>query len=345
MQPLGAWMTRSLVRIALRGLSLAQIRHVTPVGFRGAPAGVVSVYRAVEREFGVLAPPVVLHAAAPEVMTATWVMLRETVLAPGLVDRATKEAVAAAVSLANECPYCVTVHSGTMNRLGDDRMEAVRAAATWPAPATGKRFPDEQLPEVLGVATALQYFNRMVAVFLTERPMPPFAPPWLLGPVSRMLTGLIAGAADDVGSPGGTLDLLPDAPLPGALSWAAGHPVVAGALARTHATLDATPVPASVRTLVNGALSTWDGRPKGPSRAWAWDAADLLAPDDRAAGRLALLTAFAPYQVDADVIRNVQADDRTLIQLTAWASMAAAVRASSLVHLKSPIWRHTPAGS
>src|SRR5690349_10555894 len=116
-------MARSLLRKALRGLSLAQVRHVAPVPFRRADPEVLEVYRAVEREFGVLAPPVVLHAAAPGVLRASWVMLREIVLAPGLLDRGTKEAVAAAVSEANECPYCTTVHTGTMARFGGIRVD------------------------------------------------------------------------------------------------------------------------------------------------------------------------------------------------------------------------------
>ncbi|MCR3752211.1 carboxymuconolactone decarboxylase family protein [Lentzea californiensis] len=313
-------MARSLLRTALRGLSLAQVRHVTPVSFRQAGPEVLEVYREVEREFGVLAPPVVLHAAAPEVLRASWVMLREIVLAPSLLDRGTKEAVAAAVSEANRCPYCVTVHTSTMAKFGGTTVDLADAG----------RFGADELPEALGVATTLQYFNRMVSVFLTERPMPPYAPKWLLGPVTGMLTGLIAaaGAAPPGRNP------LPEAPLPGELAWAASSPHVANALARAKAVFDAVEIPSAVRVLLAGELSTWDGKPKGLSRAWAWDAADRVGPGDRAAARLALLTAFAPYQVDDEVIGNVRADDTALIGLTAWASMAAAVRATALA--KSP---------
>ncbi|SDO59301.1 carboxymuconolactone decarboxylase family protein [Lentzea jiangxiensis] len=313
-------MARSLLRKALRGLSLAQVRHVTPVPFRRAGPEVLEVYRAVESEFGVLAPPVVLHAAAPAALRASWVMLRDVVLAPGLLDRGTKEAVAAAVSQANECPYCVTVHTATTARFGGGRVDL----------ADTGRFTADELPEVLGVATTLQYFNRMVSVFLTERPMPPYAPAFMLGPVTRMLTGLIASA---VSTPPGR-NPLPEAPLPDELAWAAGSPVVAQALARSKAVFDSAPVPEAARVLLAAELSTWDGRPKGPSRRWAWDAAARVGPRDRAAVRLALLCAFAPYQVDDEVIRDARADDAALIELAAWASMAAAVRATALT--KSP---------
>ncbi|GHH39538.1 carboxymuconolactone decarboxylase family protein [Lentzea cavernae] len=313
-------MARSLLRKALRGLSLAQVRHVTPVPFRRADPEVLEVYRAVEREFGVLAPPVVLHAASPGVLRASWVMLREIVLAPGLLDRGTKEAVAAAVSEANECPYCITVHTGTMARFGGTTVDLEDEG----------RFTTAELPEALGVATTLQYFNRMVSVFLTEKPMPPYAPAFMLGPVTKMLNGLIASAES---SPPGH-NPLPDVPLPDELAWAAGSPVVAHALARSKAVFDAAPVPEAVRALLATELSTWDGKPKGLSRGWATDAAGRVGPGDRAAARLALLTAFAPYQVDDDVVRDVRADDAALIELTAWASMAAAVRATALA--KSP---------
>jgi hypothetical protein len=50
-------MTGARVRIVLRTLSLMQVRHVAPVGFGAATDIVDRVYRHMEREFGVLAPP------------------------------------------------------------------------------------------------------------------------------------------------------------------------------------------------------------------------------------------------------------------------------------------------
>ncbi|MCI4061221.1 hypothetical protein MRQ36_00980 [Micromonospora sp. R77] len=54
-----------------------------------------------------------------------------------------------------------------------------------------------------------------------------------------------------------------------------------------------------------------------------------LEPADRAAARLALLTAVASYQVDEDVVtefRQWHPDDVTLVEVAAWASFAAARR-------------------
>ncbi len=344
---------RSLLRVALRGLSLSQVRHVPPVGLRTAPPEVAAVYRGTEREFGVLAPPIALHAQHPVAHTAAWVLLREVMLAPGTVDRATKEAVAAAVSEANSCPYCTTVHTGTLRGLvgtgardTSAAVDAVRAAATWPAtpPAPAGHdappFAPSHMPEVIGAATALQYFNRVVDVFLTSKPMPPWAPPFMVGPVTRVLSYLIRAAARDAGEPGRSLDLLPDAALPADLSWAAGNPAVAGAFARVAAALDAVDVPAATRAATRAALSEWDGRPPGISRAWADDALSGVPEGERPVARLALLVALAPYQVDDTAVADAHRDlsDRELTGLVSWAAFAAARRTGALVREHSPVW-------
>ena len=91
--------------------SLAQIRYVSPVMPGTADGLAASVYAQAESDFGMVAPPLALHSPAPPLLAAAWVMLRETLLVTGQADRAEKEVVAAAVSVANACPYCVAVHS------------------------------------------------------------------------------------------------------------------------------------------------------------------------------------------------------------------------------------------
>jgi hypothetical protein len=63
----------------------------------------------------------------------------------------------------------------------------------------------------------------------------------------------------------------------------------------------------------------------------------------RSAGRLALLTALAAYQIDDSVIadfRKEHPEDSTLIELTAWASMVAARRIGSWIPTSEQA-RHT----
>jgi alkylhydroperoxidase family enzyme len=328
------------------------------VRFSAARDNVAHVYQELERDFGVLAPPIALHSPAPDVLAAGWVMLRETLLVPGLAAREQKEAVASAVSVANECPFCIRMHTATMHTmLPGGRPKAakgeldpsVRAVYEWAKDNTlretaGQRpapFPAEQIPELVGVAVDLQYLNRMVNIFLSPVPLPPGVPMKSLGPVMRILTWLIGSSARRGPTAGDTRAELPSAPLPEDLSWAAGNPVIADAFARGAAAMEEAgnrSVPESVRALLHAELAGWDGQPRGISRSWVEDATADLAPEERAAGRLALLTAFASYQVDDKVIADFKeggAGDSALIDLTAWASLSAARKVGSWMQAKN----------
>ncbi len=346
-------MAGKLIRRALRR-SVAQIRYVSAVRPAAAQGLVATVYSQVERDFGMLAPPVALHSPAPGPLAACWVMLAETLLVPGLAGRAAKEAVAAAVSLGNTCPYCVAVHTAALHGLvqgptaaaiAQGHIEPVadpqlRKIAEW-AQASGQPrvgvkhaapCPPEQFPELAGVAVTFQYLNRMVNVFLDESPLPPGTPARLGGGLMRLLGRIMLSAAQRSPAPGASLALLPAAPLPGDMQWAAGNRCVADAFARSAAAIESAgvqAVPAAVRELVLSELGRWSGRRPGPSRAWADDAASQLTPADRPAGRLALLTALASYQVgpsEIDAYRRGQPGDQALVALTSWASLAAARR-------------------
>ncbi|GAA0389928.1 carboxymuconolactone decarboxylase family protein [Micromonospora gifhornensis] len=346
-------------RVARRP-SRGHVRRVTPVPIERADGLTAVVYGQVERDFGMLAPPVSLHSPAPPVLAACWIVLRETLVAAGRVDRATREAVAAAVSTVNSCPYCVEVHSATMTGLlrsatdpaGDDNR---RRVAEWARAGTDRAqardlvppVPADEAVELLGVAFVFHYLNRMVNVFLEPSPLPAALPSAMRGGVRRVFGQLMARGARGDRPPGTARDLLPAAPLAPDLAWSSGHPTLADALARGSAAIDAAgqrSVPTSVRDLVTARLDDWDGAPTGISRSWVGEAMRDLPTVDRPAARLALLTAFASYQVDDQVVADVRAagaDDRALIELTAWASMAAARRAAGWV----PVDPGAPASS
>ncbi|MEU0793643.1 carboxymuconolactone decarboxylase family protein [Amycolatopsis sp. NPDC005961] len=330
-------MVAALVRFAVRR-SLRDTRYVRVVPRRRAAGLVAEVYRQVERDFGMLAPPVALHSAAPEAMAAAWSVLRETLLAQGVADRAAKEAVATGVSVANSCPYCVDVHGMTLAAIPAAEDTAIlenwaRASATGAADAPP--FPPEQAPELVGVAVAFQYYNRMVNVFLQESPFPSHVPESAKPQARRVLGGVLRPPSGPGPRAGDSLELLPDAPLPADLGWARPSAVVAGAFARAYAATEAAgarSVPAAVRALLHDRLSTWDGQAPGLSRAWLEEAVAGLAEADRPAGRLALAIALASYQVDEGLVeafRTTAPGDDALIELAAWASMAAARRVST----------------
>ena len=145
-------------------------------------------------------------------------MLRETLAVQGLASRAAKETVAAAVSLENACPYCVTVHNAVLGgldhgrdaaALADNQIEsmadpALRDIARW-ARSSGQRaaaargtlpFPPEQLPELAGVAMTFQYLNRMVTVFLADTPLPAVVPGPVAGRMLRLAAAIGTTARD-----------------------------------------------------------------------------------------------------------------------------------------------------
>jgi hypothetical protein len=332
--------------------SLAQIRYVSPV-LPGTADGVVgTVYAQAEKDFGMVAAPVAMHSPSPSALAASWAMLRETLLVTGERPRAEKEVVAAGVSVANTCSFCVAIHTAAATELVPDLDGAgiasgnltnpvLKEIAAW-ARSTGRPDsvqspPPGNFAELAGVAVTFHYLNRMVTIFLPESPLPPMTPKSIGGWVMGMLASAMTSASP---APGASLELLPDAQLPTEFSWAAGDSRIAAALAGAAAAIDAaaldgtTPVvTAPVRELVTGRLGSWDGQSPGLSRAWVDEAAAGLDETDRPAGRLALLTALAPHQIgktDIAAFRSAATSgDEAVVSLTAWASMAAARTAGS----------------
>ena len=340
-------------RRMLSKLPARQLRYVQPV-FDPAPGTVTAdVYDQVEQDLRVVIPPVLLHSPAPDVLAAYWALMRETLHAAGTVPRRDKEIVAAAVSVANICPYCADMHSIGMydlsteheaeaivrdriDELDDDRLRRHAAwarAAHTPDVSTGAPpFPEDHRPELVGVVVAFHYLTRMVNVFLSNFLLPPRLAPAARRRLKHGISRILAPTLRADREPGLSVPLLPDAALTGSAAWAAGSPVVAAAVARAYAAFEAAgerSVPDPVRALVGRRLAGWRGEETGLSRQWCEDLIAELPARERAAGRVALLTALASYQVDEDVIgefRNGCPDDRVLVETAAWASFAAARR-------------------
>lgn len=331
-------MIPTLVRLAVRR-SLRDTRHVRVVPPRRARGVVADVYRQVVRDFGMLAPPVLLHSSAPDVLAASWMILRETLLAQGVAGRAAKEAVATGVSLANSCPYCTDVHGMTLAALAPAPAdhEAVREWARASSAGTAHAeppFPPGEAAELIGVAVAFHYYNRMVNVFLRDSPFPAHVPESAKPRARQVLGGVLRSSAGGP-RPGDSVDLLPAVPRQDEPDWAGDNAVIATAFARAYAAVETAgerSVPAAVRDLVRDRLATWRGEAPGISRSWVDDVVAGLSDADRPAGRLAVVVALAPYQVDDDIVAAFRATapgDDTLVELTAWAGMAATRRIST----------------
>ena len=319
---------------ATRLASRSHFRYVRPVPMTDAAGLVATVYQRVEAEFGMLAPPLVLHSPAPMHLAASWVILREVLLVPGAVSRRDKEAVAGAVSRANACPYCVEVHGTTLDGLvqhgtapDNPRLTALTGWATDVTPADFP-FPQAEAAELLGTALTFHYINRMVNVFLTESPLPPVtgvARDLVRRGAARMMRRLVASTELDAD---GSTDLLPAAALAPDLRWAADRPSIAQAIARSVAVFNAggqrrlTP---AARHMVSAAIRE-PGRDPG-TVPWQRERLDTLPLRDQPVTRLALLTAVSSYRVTDTVIADARAagcDDAGLIEVTSWASMEAA---------------------
>ncbi|MFE7134300.1 carboxymuconolactone decarboxylase family protein [Streptomyces sp. NPDC057638] len=330
---------RPLVRVILRG-SLSRIRHVDAVTPATAGGLVAAVYAQARREFGAVAPPLALHSPAPQPLAAAWLLLRETLLAEGRVSRADKEAVATAVSRANDCAYCTEVHQAALATLpaapAQERLAAwVRRGGTRPP------FTPAEAPEILGTAVTFHYLTRMVRLFLPENPVPGAAPSAGRDAMMRLVARSLRPEAGVRVRPGAARDLLPAAPLPPRLQWAHAHPALADALARASAAVDdaARWIPVPVRTAVESALTAYGTSAPGPSRAWLDQAGGPLDPAHRPAARLALLTALGPHQAtDSDIaaFRARHPGDAALIQLTSFAALRAATEAGARLAHPAP---------
>jgi hypothetical protein len=331
-------MTNPLIRTALRS-SLAQVRHVRAVRPAEADQRSREGYAQVERDLGLLAPQIALHSPAPDTLAASWILLRETLIASRIADRTTKEAVAAIVALGNSSRYLTELHTATMDAVAESRTaddpeydHTVRAVADWARasrlrPTAGQKGHPDNLSELIGVLVAAHYLTRMANVFLPDSPVPGL-PAAARTRALALLGHVLLPAATARHTPGAATHLLPPAPAATGMAWAASNPAVADAFARATAAIEAAgrrTVPHAVQELLKAELSEWDGRT--PNRAEIDEAVRGLPFAERPAARLALLTAMASAKVDDGVVadyRRFEPDDRALIELTSWASLTAA---------------------
>lgn len=86
------------------------IQYLSPLRHPPKHSLVGQVYRQIKQELGIIADPFRLHAPVPELLAGLWSVTREIGVARQ-VPWPVKEAVAAAVSQSNACPYCVEIHA------------------------------------------------------------------------------------------------------------------------------------------------------------------------------------------------------------------------------------------
>lgn len=304
----------------------------------------------VRREFGAEVEPFTLHFPVPVLLAGAWMVCRETLLA-GEGRRDAKEAVAASISAINRCPYCVDAHSimlleasgtdyskalseGKPERIKDPYLRAVSqwAAATRSPGSTllaAPPFSADEAPAFIGTAVFFHYINRMVTILLGDSPLP-FTEGFPKTVSMRMAAWFFGGAIRIEKKAGTSLGLLPEAPLPEDLSWAEPSFEVSGAFASFAREIEKageTALPVTVRFAVKEVIDAWDGSDPGTGNAWMDATLKKLNEPDKAAGKLSLLTAFAPYRVSGDLVSSYSArfpGNENLLSALAWSSFTAA---------------------
>ena len=340
---------------------LVTIKHVRPVDAGSASGLVAEIYAQIKKDFGKVVEPFVLHSLVPKLLAGVWMACRETELA-GRVPRHLKEAVAAAVSMTNRCPYCVDAHTIMLNASGEHNVATsishanyakigdakARFLAQWAsttnAPNTESRsllsFAPSEVPEIIGTAVFYQYMNRMATVLLSETPLPSNAY-WLRSPLRRIAGMMFAGAVRTPKTAGESLRFLPNAELPSDLQWAKPNPTVAQAFARFSATIDETgeqSIPLQVRKHLTMFVSKWQGKPVPPDKHWISSETNQFNESAKSAAQLALLAAVAPWQIDDFTIlgfRRYFPEDRMLLGTLAWGSFLAAKRIGTWIQQSS----------
>ena len=312
-------------------------------------ADVEAIYDQIREDFGVVAEPFALHAPDRDLLAGAWAACRESVIA-GRAPRHHMEAVAAAVSEANECPYCVDAHQMMLRASGGDSpapdgedadlaplREWARASVSADTAARQRPpFASHLAPEYIGTAVCFHYVNRMVTVMLDPSPFP--GPRALHGLFSRLGARRLASTVQRPKRPGASLPFLADTTPRSGLEWAAESPTVTAAFSGFQTAADAAgerSLDAEVRERVQERIHSWNGEAVGLGRGWLGD--ELTGLDGRQGdeARLALLTALAPHQVAEDVIsayRDWHPDERDLIGAMAWSASTASTRIGSWLH-------------
>ena len=195
-------------------------------------------------------------------------------------------------------------------------------------------FTAEALPEAIGALVAMSDINRFSHVVMDGSPV---TVPMGMQRVKEFALRLFGGELEQTQlapvPAGQALSLLPEAPLPEDLQWAAPNPRVAAALARWATTVEneaSGAVPEPARDLVERNLQAWEGELMPLSRSWVDEETAALSGPDRAIARLVLVLAKAPYQADEslveDVLRYCSSEEEQLIRILAWATSTAARR-------------------
>jgi AhpD family alkylhydroperoxidase len=316
-------------------------RYTRPVAKQDASGHVAAIYAQIARDFVLADGPLMSLSPAPDVLAATWALLREAEVA-GQAPRLHKEVIAVAVSAANHCQFCIDAHTMLVHAAGDSTLaetlwrgnvpaEPVMAdLVTW-SKATVIPWHEASLPpgppawaaDYIGTALLTNFINRIVSSLLHEQLLPGRLQE--ISFVRRIAGRALTRSVQRHRSPGDGLTLLGDAHGV-APAWAGTSPIgVAYAALRDTALAGGSLLSAPAREVVQEKVATASTFSLGElSTALA-----SLTPVDRPSARLAILAALAPHVItDADVAawRSRHPTDADLVRLIAFGAFTAVER-------------------
>lgn len=331
------------------------IRYIQPPNVASLTGADAALIQQIRRDFGLVGDIFKIHSLSPPLAASFWACLRETELAGAAVSRALKEAVATAVAVSNRCTFCVDAHGALLMATGDSevarllmngggidgiRDDRTKSLVAW---ALAARSPDssgladppftsEEAPELIGTVVINHYINRMIDVLVVNKSVLPIRRPFLKQTAYRLIATLAAPMIRKKRSPGASMQFVPepDAELPADFQWASRHPFISRAFASFAAVVEEggnQALSQEARAVIRDEVQRWNGAEPGLSRAWVEGPISSLTGLSRAAARLGLLTAIAPYQIDDELVREVQVsyrDDVRFVQMLSWSAFQAA---------------------
>ncbi|MBT3927261.1 MAG: hypothetical protein HOJ07_10120 [Rhodospirillaceae bacterium] len=333
-------------------VSKMPIRYVRPIPFSEADGLVENVYAQVADEFFINGA-ITTHSVRPPLLAGMWCGGREIVMVDGAFEREIKEALGVSFAQINGCTYCEDMMISVVHGTADHRLaSAMRAheqegiedkrTRDLHAWATNYRNPEadiiqrppfnaEEAPEMFATALMFNYLNRYVKIFFDGTPLnPPFASQSIKTAMFHSFGMELRATVTKRLKPGRGSALLPQAELPADITWAAPNPDIATALARWAAVIEqsaAPDIPERSRAVVTQAIANWRGEDMGLSRSWVEPFLTGLGEAEKAAAKLALITAFAPTQMSDDVAVNFRRHfdgDAAMVSTVSWSAFSTA---------------------
>ncbi len=336
-------------------MSISHIKSISP---RQADGEVKEIYHQLKTEMGDVVEPISLHAIIPDLLKGIWGILRETVIIEDAVSRKIKEAVGAAVSASNECPYCVDAHTimiiGLKDKLVADAIvkkdldliesDEVRKVVNWAFNTRNFKsmainnppFSSKESAEIIGTAVFFHYLNRMVTIFLGPTILPlniNFFKGMMKAMAAKMFSGVLHAERKEGENKGNYANIK-------GLYWASGNPRVeyvftyffhvVSELADQH-------VPQEVQSFIKDQIMDWDGSDMENTKNLD-TVVSVVSSKNQPLARMLYLTAFSPHRIQDYHFKEFHmfynGKDEQILASLCWASLLTSIRIGDRLGVK-----------